>query len=66
MKLFENTVDYDKTINIAKNMNDNYNNIVNFHCYWNGILSEKHLYSIMSCYYFNKKHKIIFLYIHVH
>jgi hypothetical protein len=59
MKHLINTIDYDKTINIAKNMNDNYKKSVYLHCYWNGNLSEKHLYSIMSCYYFNKKHKIM-------
>lgn len=43
-------------------MKVNYNKPVIFHCYWNGILNEKHLYSILSCYYFNvhnNKHKII-------
>ena len=33
-----------------------------FHCYWHGNLNEKHLYSVLSCYYFNvlnRKHKII-------
>jgi hypothetical protein len=39
-----------------------YNKQVIFHCYWCGTLNEKHLYSILSCYYFNvynNKHKII-------
>lgn len=30
-----------------------FNKDVIFHCYWNGSLSKKHLYSIKSCYYFN-------------
>jgi len=62
MKLFVNTVDYIETINIANNLSGEYNKSVIFHCYWNGILNEKHLYSILSCYYFNvykNKHKII-------
>lgn len=62
MKLLINTTDYDTTIQIALNMNQEYNESCIFHCYWNGILNEKHLYSILSCYYFNvykNKHKII-------
>lgn len=56
MKLLFNTTDYEETINYAlKNLNNNnnYNNSVIFHCFWHGILNEKHLYSILSCYYFN-------------
>ena len=62
MKLFVNTTDYTNTIDIALNLSGKYSKSVIFHCYWNGILNEKHLYSILSCYYFNvfkNKHKII-------
>jgi hypothetical protein len=57
-----NTTDYIETINVAQNLKGEYTKSVIFHCYWNGSLNEKHLYSILSCYYFNvfkNKHKII-------
>jgi len=62
MKLLINKTDYTETINAALNLQGEYSKSVIFHCYWNGILNEKHLYSILSCYYFNvykNKHKII-------
>jgi hypothetical protein len=65
MKLLTKNTDYNETINLALHLNGEYNNSVIFHCYWNGILNEKHFYSILSCYYFNiyndnkNKHKII-------
>lgn len=62
MKLLTRTVDYDETIKLAIELNGTYDKPVIFHCYWNGNLNEKHLYSVMSCYYFNvlnNKHKII-------
>lgn len=69
MKLLVNTTNYEETIEYSlKYLNNNdYNNSVIFHCYWYGILNEKHLYSILSCYYFNiynnsnsnNNHKII-------
>jgi hypothetical protein len=62
MKLLLNTTDYKETINSAINLLGEYSKTVIFHCYWNGVLNEKHLYSILSCYYFNcykNKHKII-------
>jgi hypothetical protein len=62
MKLLINKTDYIETINLAINLQGKYSKSVIFHCYWNGILNEKHLYSILSCYYFNvykNKHKII-------
>jgi mannosyltransferase OCH1-like enzyme len=62
MKLLVNITDYDQTILLAPDNNKKYNKTVFFHCYWNGMLNEKHLYSIKSCYYFNvynNKHKII-------
>lgn len=62
MKLITNNTDYKETINIAINLKGEYNKPVIFHCYWSGALNEKHLYSILSCYYFNvynNKHKII-------
>jgi hypothetical protein len=62
MKLLTKTTNYDETIKIAININEVYDKPIIFHCYWNGILNEKHLYSILSCYYFNvynNKHTII-------
>lgn len=62
MKLLIDKIDYIDTINVAINLKGEYNKSVIFHCYWNGVLNEKHLYSILSCYYFNvykNKHKII-------
>jgi len=62
MQLLTNETDYDNTIQLALNMNEEYNKEVIFHCYWNGVLNEKHVYSVLSCYYFNvynNKHKLI-------
>ena len=62
MKYLMNTTDYNITIKDVLSINEEYNKSVIFHCYWNGELNEKHLYSIISCYYFNvykNKHKII-------
>ena len=61
MKLLCATTDYNQTIKLALNINEEYNKSVIFHCYWNGTLNEKHYYSILSCYYFNvykNKHKM--------
>jgi hypothetical protein len=41
-----------KLVNELINVEE-YKEPVIFHCYWNGILSEKHLLSIKSCWYFN-------------
>jgi hypothetical protein len=68
MKLLFQDTNYKKTIDYAVEITNNYHNIndnvstvsnTTFHCYWNGILNEKHLMSIKSCYCFHKKHKII-------
>ena len=63
MKLLTQSTDYTETLNIAINLNKSksYDKSVIFHCYWNGTLNQKHLISILSCYYFNvyNKHKII-------
>jgi len=60
MILLTNDMEYEETIDIARKLlTDVYNNQVIFHCYWQGELTEKHLYSIISCYHFNKNHKII-------
>ena len=63
MRLLTITTNYAQTIEIAKRMPIvEYNNPVTFHCFWHGNLNEKHLYSVISCYYFNvfnNKHKII-------
>jgi hypothetical protein len=53
MQLLTNEVNYDSTIELAKNLKGDYNKPVIFHCFWSGVLSEKHLISIKSCYYFN-------------
>ena len=47
---------------LSRQLNGSYHKSVIFHCYWNGNLNEKHLYSVMSCYFFNvlnNKHKIV-------
>ena len=62
MKLLYKTTDFNKTLQLVSELNSSYNKSVIFHCYWNGNLNEKHLYSVLSCYYFNvlnRKHKII-------
>jgi len=62
MKQFVPITKYDETINIALDMKETYDKPVTFHCFWKGDLTEKHLYSILSCYYFNvfrNKHKIV-------
>ena len=66
MKMFTDKTSYDDTIVYAQQLTGTYDAPVIFHCYWNttknGGLSEKHLYSILSCWYFNvrnNKHKII-------
>jgi len=65
MKFLSNIIDYndyEETIKVANKLTGEYDKSVIFHCYWNGNLNEKHLYSILSCYYFNvlnRKHKII-------
>ena len=62
MKLLTNGTEYTNAINTALNLQGEYSKSVIFHCYWHGALNEKHLYSILSCYYFNvhqNKHKII-------
>jgi hypothetical protein len=62
MKLLTETTNYNETIKLSTNLDGTYNKPVIFHCYWNGNLNEKHLYSVLSCYYFNilnNKHKII-------
>ena len=57
MKLYTNEVDYNITIDQSKLIKGEYNKIVLFHFYWNGILNEKHLIAIKSCYYFNIRNK---------
>uniref|UniRef100_A0A6C0DZY9 Alpha 1,4-glycosyltransferase domain-containing protein n=1 Tax=viral metagenome TaxID=1070528 RepID=A0A6C0DZY9_9ZZZZ len=59
MKLLFKYTDYNETIKLALDINENFDNSVIFHCYWYGSLNKKHLYSIKSCYYFNRKNKII-------
>ena len=53
MKLLTKTTDFNETIKLASELKDSYDKSVIFHCYWNGNLNEKHLYSVLSCYYFN-------------
>jgi len=62
MKRLSKTTDYDETIKLANKLTGEYDKSVIFHCYWHGNLNEKHLYSVLSCYYFNvlnRKHKIV-------
>lgn len=62
MKILTKTTDYNETIKLTSKLKGKYNKPVIFHCYWNGNLNEKHLYSVLSCYYFNvlnREHKII-------
>lgn len=62
MKLLTPETEYVKTISLALDLNEPYDKSVTFHCFWSGPLNEKHLYSILSCYYFNvhqNKHNII-------
>ena len=62
MKLLTSNTDYVETIKLAYDLTGEYDKPVIFHCYWNGALTEKHIYSVLSCYYFNvlkNKHKII-------
>ena len=62
MKLYTNSTDYTKTIEDAIKLTGDFNQSVLFHCYWNGVLNQKHVYSILSFYHFNvhnNKHKII-------
>jgi hypothetical protein len=57
MKLLTLSSNYEETILIAKSLcrtnQTKYNKNFIYHCYWNGELNEKHLYSIKSCYFFN-------------
>lgn len=53
--LLTSITDYNETIELAKNLKGIYDKSVIFHCYWNGNLNEKHLYSIISCYYWHNK-----------
>ena len=62
MKLVSKITNYNETIKLSNNLIGIYEKPVIFHCYWNGNLNEKHLYSVLSCYYFNvlnRNHKII-------
>ena len=60
--LFDKMNDYNFCKEKALTLNGVYEKNVIFHCFWNGDLNEKHLYSIKSCYYFNvlnNRHKIV-------
>ena len=46
------STDFNETIKIAQKTTGEYEKQVLFHCYWNGSLNEKHLYSVLSCFYF--------------
>ena len=66
MRLFTENTPRDDAIQMARDLNGSYDTPAIFHCYWQtssfGGLNEKHLYSILSCYYWNvhnNKHKII-------
>ena len=51
----ESTDDYEKSIQIAKELTNTYDKPVIFHAYWKGNLSLHHLISITSCYYFTAR-----------
>jgi len=53
MELLTKETDYNKTIKLAEELKGEYNNKIYFHCFWYGKLTEKHLISIKSCYYYN-------------
>ena len=62
MKLLTKSTDYNETIKLANELKGEYDKSIIFHCFWNGNLNDKHLNSVLSCYYFNvlnRKHKII-------
>jgi len=69
MKLLLDSINYNDELELAKQIqinNENYTGDVTFHCFWHGILSEKHLISIRSCYCFNvhnKKNRKIILWV---
>lgn len=58
MKLLTPDVAYETTIPLAPT-SGSYTTPVLFHCYWNGILNEKHYVSIKSCHHFHPHHTII-------
>ena len=55
MKILFNTISYKDNIEIAKKIKGEFTDEVIFHCFWNGVLNEKHYISILSCYIFNVK-----------
>jgi hypothetical protein len=57
MRLYTDTIAYNETIEMAKNLTGEYNEPVLYHCFWNGKLNEKHYISILSCFYFNVLNK---------
>ena len=67
MRLFTDETSHADTIAMAQALDGSYDKPEVFHCYWNTVndyvgLNELHLFSILSCYYFNvhnNKHKII-------
>lgn len=52
IRLLTKSIAYDDTISLAP-QHQEFNQPAIFHCYWNGNLTEKHLLSIKSFYYFN-------------
>ena len=57
MNLYADTVDYQKTIQMARSLSGKYDSELIFHCYWYGDLNEKNLISIRSCWFFNVREK---------
>ena len=53
MKLLSKTITFQDNIEIAKNLTGEFHKEVIFHCFWNGILNEKHYISILSCFVMN-------------
>jgi hypothetical protein len=47
MKHLSTSDNFDDTIHIAEKLKGTYDKTVLFHSYWNGILNEKHYYSVV-------------------
>ena len=57
MNLYVDTIDYQKTIEMARSLSGDFEPELIFHCYWYGDLNEKNLISIRSCWFFNAREK---------
>jgi len=57
MRLYTDTLAYNETIEMAKNLKGDFDEPVIYHCFWNGPLNDKHYISVLSCFYFNVLNK---------